>query len=72
MLTFEEDDPPESLELAVKQVVSIVKSAQEKVNLGLVWFWCTLGQEMLTFLISVKWEFYLSILLYLKPYFWPF
>ncbi|XP_064008640.1 C2 domain-containing protein 2 isoform X3 [Pogoniulus pusillus] len=31
LLTFEEDDPPESLELAVKQVVSIVKSAQEKV-----------------------------------------
>ncbi|XP_068011323.1 C2 domain-containing protein 2 isoform X1 [Melanerpes formicivorus] len=30
-LTFEEDDPPESLELAVKQVVSVVKSAQEKV-----------------------------------------
>ncbi|XP_054021835.1 C2 domain-containing protein 2 isoform X1 [Dryobates pubescens] len=31
LLTFEEDDPPESLELAVKQVVSVVKSAQEKV-----------------------------------------
>ncbi|KAM6314279.1 LOW QUALITY PROTEIN: C2 domain-containing protein 2 [Podargus strigoides] len=31
LLTFEEDDPPEPLELAVKQVVSIVKSAQEKV-----------------------------------------
>ncbi|NXG51440.1 C2CD2 protein, partial [Psilopogon haemacephalus] len=31
LLTFEEDDPPESLELAVKQVVSIVKSDQEKV-----------------------------------------
>ncbi|XP_068251341.1 C2 domain-containing protein 2 isoform X2 [Nyctibius grandis] len=30
-LTFEEDDPPEPLELAVKQVVSVVKSAQEKV-----------------------------------------
>ncbi|KAM6293211.1 C2 domain-containing protein 2 [Porphyrio hochstetteri] len=31
MLTFEEDDPPEPLELAVKEVVSVVKSAQEKV-----------------------------------------
>ncbi|XP_061215184.1 C2 domain-containing protein 2 isoform X2 [Neopsephotus bourkii] len=31
LLTFEEDDPPEPLELEVKQVVSIVKSAQEKV-----------------------------------------
>uniref|UniRef100_A0A8C4XR65 C2 calcium dependent domain containing 2 n=1 Tax=Falco tinnunculus TaxID=100819 RepID=A0A8C4XR65_FALTI len=31
LLTFEEDDPPEPLELGVKQVVSIVKSAQEKV-----------------------------------------
>ncbi|KFV15441.1 C2 domain-containing protein 2, partial [Tauraco erythrolophus] len=31
LLTFEEDDPPEPLELAVKQVVSVVKSAQEKV-----------------------------------------
>ncbi|NXP74399.1 C2CD2 protein, partial [Ramphastos sulfuratus] len=31
LLTFEEDDPPESLELAVKQVVSVVKSVQEKV-----------------------------------------
>ncbi|KAM9566650.1 C2 domain-containing protein 2 isoform 2-T2 [Guaruba guarouba] len=31
LLTFEEDDPPELLELEVKQVVSIVKSAQEKV-----------------------------------------
>nr|XP_009930998.1 PREDICTED: C2 domain-containing protein 2 [Opisthocomus hoazin] len=31
LLTFEEDDLPEPLELAVKQVVSIVKSAQEKV-----------------------------------------
>ncbi|XP_072703070.1 C2 domain-containing protein 2 isoform X2 [Ciconia boyciana] len=30
LLTFEEDDPQEPLELAVKQVVSIVKSAQEK------------------------------------------
>ncbi|KAM9248027.1 C2 domain-containing protein 2 isoform 1-T1 [Leptosomus discolor] len=31
LLTFEEDDPPEPLELAVKQVVSVIKSAQEKV-----------------------------------------
>ncbi|EOA96741.1 hypothetical protein Anapl_13357 [Anas platyrhynchos] len=31
LLTFEEDDRPEPLELAVKQVVSVVKSAQEKV-----------------------------------------
>ncbi|NXO02496.1 C2CD2 protein, partial [Rhinopomastus cyanomelas] len=31
LLTFEEDDPPEPLELEVKQVVSVVKSAQEKV-----------------------------------------
>ncbi|NXY68685.1 C2CD2 protein, partial [Glareola pratincola] len=31
LLTFEEDDPQEPLELAVKQVVSVVKSAQEKV-----------------------------------------
>ncbi|XP_075375213.1 C2 domain-containing protein 2 isoform X2 [Mycteria americana] len=30
LLTFEEDDPQEPLELAVKQVVSVVKSAQEK------------------------------------------
>ncbi|XP_054687610.1 C2 domain-containing protein 2 isoform X2 [Grus americana] len=33
LLTFEEDDPPEPLELAVKQVVSVVKSAQEKLQL---------------------------------------
>ncbi|NXN20069.1 C2CD2 protein, partial [Indicator maculatus] len=31
LLTFEEDDLAESLELAVKQVISVVKSAQEKV-----------------------------------------
>ncbi|XP_042644436.1 C2 domain-containing protein 2 isoform X2 [Tyto alba] len=31
LLTFEEDDPAEPLELAVKEVVSVVKSAQEKV-----------------------------------------
>ncbi|KFW10049.1 C2 domain-containing protein 2, partial [Eurypyga helias] len=31
LLTFEEDDPPEPLELAVRQVVSVVKSAEEKV-----------------------------------------
>ncbi|KFQ81119.1 C2 domain-containing protein 2, partial [Phaethon lepturus] len=31
LLTFEDDDPQEPLELAVKQVVSVVKSAQEKV-----------------------------------------
>lgn len=42
MLTFEEDDPEEPLELAVKEVTSIVKSAGEKVN-----FQCTLGQEIL-------------------------
>ncbi|KAM6144858.1 C2 domain-containing protein 2 isoform 3-T3 [Phoenicopterus ruber ruber] len=33
LLTFEEDDPPEPLELAVKQVVSVVKSAHEKLQL---------------------------------------
>lgn len=38
MLTFEEDDRPEPLELAVKQVVSVVKSAQEKVNFIFVLF----------------------------------
>lgn len=32
MLTFEEDDPAEPLELAVKEVTSVVKSAGEKVN----------------------------------------
>ncbi|NXM34838.1 C2CD2 protein, partial [Oxyruncus cristatus] len=31
LLTFEEDDPAEPLELAVKEVVSVVKSAEEKV-----------------------------------------
>ncbi|XP_027743196.1 C2 domain-containing protein 2 isoform X2 [Empidonax traillii] len=31
LLTFEEDDPPEPLELAVKEVISVVKSAEEKV-----------------------------------------
>lgn len=36
MLTFEEDDPAEPLELAVKEVTSVVKSAGEKVNLGFV------------------------------------
>ena len=54
MLTFEEDDLPEPLELAVKQVVSIVKSAQEKVNFRFVLFQCTFGKEMLTFLISIS------------------
>lgn len=44
MLTFEEDDPAEPLELAVKEVTSVVKSAGEKVNF--VAFQCTLGQEM--------------------------
>lgn len=57
MLTFEENDPPEPLELEVKQVVSIVKSAQEKVNFSLVLFQCAFGQEMLTFLISVSGSF---------------
>lgn len=57
MLTFEEDDPPEPLELAVKQVVSVVKSAQEKVNFSFVLFQCTSGQEMLTFLISISGSF---------------
>ena len=57
MLTFEEDDPPEPLELAVKQVVSVVKSAQEKVTFGLVLFQCTFGQETLTFLISFSGSF---------------
>ncbi|NWI52534.1 C2CD2 protein, partial [Calyptomena viridis] len=31
LLTFEEDDPPEPLELAIKEVISVVKSAEEKV-----------------------------------------
>lgn len=42
MLTFEEDDPSEPLELAVKQVVSVVKSDEEKVNFSFVlslYFW---------------------------------
>lgn len=46
MLTFEEDDPAEPLELAVKEVNSVVKSAGEKVNFRFVAFQCTLGQEM--------------------------
>lgn len=54
MLTFEEDDPAEPLELAVKQVVSVVKSAEEKVNFSFVLSQCTSGLEMLTFLISIS------------------
>lgn len=63
MLTFEEDDPPEPLELAVKQVVSVVKSAQEKVNFSFVsvYFWA----GNVNFSYQYQRQFYLSILLYL-------
>eukprot|EP00075_Anas_platyrhynchos_P015087 XP_027304340.1 C2 domain-containing protein 2 isoform X1 [Anas platyrhynchos] len=48
LLTFEEDDRPEPLELAVKQVVSVVKSAQEKVVS------CNVVGDSVTFVFSVS------------------
>ncbi|NXN30658.1 C2CD2 protein, partial [Nycticryphes semicollaris] len=48
LLTFEEDDPPEPLELAVKQVVSVVKSAQEKVVS------CNVVGDSVTFVVTVS------------------
>ncbi|XP_051481194.1 C2 domain-containing protein 2 isoform X2 [Apus apus] len=47
-LTFEEDDPPEPLELAVKEVVSVVKSAQEKVVS------CNVLGDSITFVVTVS------------------
>ncbi|XP_071608788.1 C2 domain-containing protein 2 isoform X2 [Heliangelus exortis] len=47
-LTFEEDDLPEPLELAVKQVVSVVKSAQEKV------ISCNVVGDSVTFVVTVS------------------
>ncbi|XP_030325156.1 C2 domain-containing protein 2 isoform X1 [Calypte anna] len=47
-LTFEEDDLPEPLELEVKQVVSIVKSAQEKV------ISCNVVGDSVTFVVTVS------------------
>ncbi|XP_069728394.1 C2 domain-containing protein 2 isoform X2 [Phaenicophaeus curvirostris] len=47
-LTFEEDDPEEPLELAVKQVVSVVKSAQEKV------ISCIVLGDSVTFVVTVS------------------
>ncbi|KFQ37609.1 C2 domain-containing protein 2, partial [Mesitornis unicolor] len=48
LLTFEEDDPSEPLELAVKQVVSVVKSAQEKVVS------CNVMGDSVTFVVTVS------------------
>ncbi|XP_021261869.1 C2 domain-containing protein 2 [Numida meleagris] len=48
LLTFEEDDPEEPLELTVKQVVSVVKSVQEKVVS------CNAVGDSITFVISVS------------------
>ncbi|XP_074458663.1 C2 domain-containing protein 2 isoform X1 [Larus michahellis] len=48
LLTFEEDDPQEPLELAVKQVVSVVKSAQEKVVS------CNVVGDSVKFVVSVS------------------
>ncbi|XP_053932433.1 C2 domain-containing protein 2 isoform X1 [Cuculus canorus] len=48
LLTFEEDDPQEPLELAVKQVVSVVKSAQEKVVS------CNVVGDSVTFVVTVS------------------
>ncbi|NXY46042.1 C2CD2 protein, partial [Ceuthmochares aereus] len=47
-LTFEEDDPEEPLELAVKQVISVVKSAQEKVVS------CIVVGDSVTFVVTVS------------------
>ncbi|XP_065597729.1 C2 domain-containing protein 2 [Cyrtonyx montezumae] len=48
LLTFEEDDPAEPLELTVKQVVSVVKSVQEKVVS------CNVVGDSITFVVSVS------------------
>uniref|UniRef100_A0A8B9QAG1 C2 calcium dependent domain containing 2 n=1 Tax=Apteryx owenii TaxID=8824 RepID=A0A8B9QAG1_APTOW len=48
LLTFEDNDPPETLELAVKEVVSVVKSAQEKVVS------CNVVGDSVTFVVSVS------------------
>ncbi|KAM8820403.1 C2 domain-containing protein 2 [Eudromia elegans] len=48
LLTFEDNDPPEPLELAVKEVVSVVKSAQEKV------ISCKAVGDSVTFIVSVS------------------
>ncbi|KGL79142.1 C2 domain-containing protein 2, partial [Tinamus guttatus] len=48
LLTFEDNDPLEPLELAVKEVVSVVKSAQEKVVS------CKVVGDSVTFLVSVS------------------
>ncbi|NWS66420.1 C2CD2 protein, partial [Crotophaga sulcirostris] len=48
LLTFEEDGPPEPLELAIKQVVSVVKSAEEKVVS------CNVVGDSVTFVVTVS------------------
>ncbi|XP_015738554.1 C2 domain-containing protein 2 isoform X2 [Coturnix japonica] len=48
LLTFEEDDPAEPLELTVKQVVSVVKSVQDKVVS------CNVVGDSITFIISIS------------------
>ncbi|XP_068770899.1 C2 domain-containing protein 2 isoform X2 [Struthio camelus] len=48
LLTFEDNDPGEPLELAVKQVVSVVKSAQEKVVS------CNVVGDYITFVVNVS------------------
>ncbi|XP_062455181.1 C2 domain-containing protein 2 isoform X2 [Rhea pennata] len=47
LITFENHDPPEPLELAVKEVVSVVKSAQEKVVS------CNVVGDSITFAVNV-------------------
>ncbi|XP_064381493.1 C2 domain-containing protein 2 isoform X2 [Dromaius novaehollandiae] len=48
LLTFEDNDPPEPLELTVKEVVSVVKSAQEKVVS------CNVVGDSITFGVNVS------------------
>ncbi|NWT04144.1 C2CD2 protein, partial [Mionectes macconnelli] len=48
LFTFEEDDPPEPLELAVKEVISVVKSAEEKVVS------CNVVGDSVRFLVAVS------------------
>ncbi|NXD24072.1 C2CD2 protein, partial [Spelaeornis formosus] len=48
LLTFEEDDPAEPLELAIKEVTSVVKSAGEKVVS------CNVVGDSVKFLVSVS------------------
>uniref|UniRef100_A0A669QY30 C2 calcium dependent domain containing 2 n=1 Tax=Phasianus colchicus TaxID=9054 RepID=A0A669QY30_PHACC len=62
LLTFEEDDPAEPLELTVKQVVSVVKSVQEKVNFIYIVLQGTFSRKC-QFCLSVSGSF---ILQYLK------